>query len=228
MDNRKSAPVHFLNSERTTLAAFFPSLDAALAKLPLLTMESPGNPALPLFREAGGPGLLIPTEHGGLGATPLQAVRVQRAIASRSPSLAIAATMHHFSVATLVEMAVAESGSGMEWMVLEGIAAQKLWVASGFAEGRTGSSILSSHMQVKRTNDGLVINGSKKPCSLSASMDLLTASVMLSDDGGRPGGLAVVLIPASTPGIERRPFWASPVLAGAESDEVVLRDVVVP
>jgi alkylation response protein AidB-like acyl-CoA dehydrogenase len=36
------------------------------------------------------------------------------------------------------------------------------------------------------------------------------------------------MIPADTPGLERRPFWKSPILAGAESDEVVLRDVHVP
>jgi alkylation response protein AidB-like acyl-CoA dehydrogenase len=41
-------------------------------------------------------------------------------------------------------------------------------------------------------------------------------------------GLAAAIIPADTPGIECRPFWQSPVLAGAESDEVVLRDVLVP
>jgi alkylation response protein AidB-like acyl-CoA dehydrogenase len=36
------------------------------------------------------------------------------------------------------------------------------------------------------------------------------------------------MFPADTPGIERRPFWKSPILAGAESDEVVLHDVLVP
>jgi hypothetical protein len=55
--------------------------------------------------------------------------------------------MHHFSVATLVEMAASESASGMEWLALEGIARQKLYVASGFAAtasdgpGRTASGI---------------------------------------------------------------------------------------
>jgi alkylation response protein AidB-like acyl-CoA dehydrogenase len=39
--------------------------------------------------------------------------------------------------------------------------------------------------------------------------------------------LLVALIPASTPGIELRPFWNSPMLAGAESEEVVLKDVLV-
>jgi len=41
-------------------------------------------------------------------------------------------------------------------------------------------------------------------------------------------GLAAAIIPADTPGIECRPFWQGPILAGAESDEVILRDVCVP
>ena len=41
-------------------------------------------------------------------------------------------------------------------------------------------------------------------------------------------GLAAVIIPADTPGIERCPFWLSPILSGAESDEVILRNVSVP
>ena len=71
---------------------------------------------------------------------------------------------------------------------------------------------------------GISVRGSKKPCSLSRSMDLLTASVAFESEGG----FGVALIPATSPGIERRPFWNSPVLTGAESDEVILNDVVVP
>jgi alkylation response protein AidB-like acyl-CoA dehydrogenase len=59
-------------------------------------------------------------------------------------------------------------------------------------------------------------------------MDLLTASLVLPGDAGPPGTFAVAIIPAATPGVTRRPFWGSCVLAGAESDEVVLRDVLVP
>jgi len=136
--------------------------------------------------------------------------------------------MHHFSVATIVEMVERNLGSGFEWMLLEGIAKQNLYVASGFAEGRTGTSILASLMKVKRTAEGLIINGSKKPCSLSKSMDLLTTSLITSRRDNGEYELAVATIPADTPGIERRPFWGSGVLAGAESDELVLTDVVVP
>jgi alkylation response protein AidB-like acyl-CoA dehydrogenase len=216
--------VHFLAPERATLNSLLPALDESLRQLSLTAMERPGNPALAVFRHSGGTGLLIPTGFGGLGATPLQAVRVQRAIASRAPSLAVATAMHHFSVATVVELAASAASTRTEWLLLEGVARQKLFVASGFAEGRSGTTILASHFQVTRTSEGLVVRGSKKPCSLSASMDLLTASMHLPEDGD----LAVALIPATAPGLSRRPFWGSCVLAGAESDEVVLDDVLVP
>jgi len=203
-----------------------PSLDAALAGLPLAEMEKPGNPAIRIFRDHGGSGLLIPVKHGGAGATPLDAMRVQFAVGSRAPSLAIATTMHHFSVATIVEMVAMKLGSGFEWMLLEAIAQQKLLVASGFAEGRSGAGIMTSFLRVERTKDGFVVNGSKKPCSLTHSMDLLTASMIVTGRGGEPE-LAVAIIPSETPGLERRPFWTNAILAGAESDEVCLTNVAV-
>lgn len=215
-----------LERERDTLERAIPSLDGALTALSFEEMERPGNPGLPLFRERGGPGLLIPQQYGGFGATPLEAMRVQLAVGSRAPSLAIATTMHHFSVATIVEMVAMKLGSGFEWMLLEAIARQKLLVASGFAEGRSGTSIMASGMRVERAKEGFVLNGSKKPCSLTHSMDLLTASMLVTDAAGTPQ-LAVAILPSQTPGIERHPFWTNPILAGAESDEVRLVNVVV-
>jgi len=187
-------------------------------------MERPGNPSIVTFRQLGGPGLLIPPQVGGRGASPLQAVRVQRAIACRAPSLAVATTMHHFTIATLMQIPQEELGP--EAGLLESIARGNLYVASGFAEGRTGSSIQTSNLSVERRPDGLVLNGSKKPCSLSRSMDLFTFSAPAL--AGMDGDLATAIIAADSPGIERRPFWQSPILAGAESDEVILRDVLIP
>jgi hypothetical protein len=73
--------MNFLKQERATMASILPRLDAALTRLPLLEMEWPGNPSIPTFRQLGGPGLLIPTQLGGRGASPLQALHAQRAIA---------------------------------------------------------------------------------------------------------------------------------------------------
>jgi len=217
-----------LERERATLAEFLPGLDETLAAIPLAELERPGNPCISLFRAAGGPALVIPRDLGGKGATPLQAVRVQRALGSRSPSLAVVATMHNFSIATLVEFGVFgadDSGAA----VLSAIAEDNLFMASGFAEGRSGTHILAATMQARATPDGgYLISGSKKPCSLTYSMDLLSASVMLQNPSGGGSRRAVVLVPADSPGLERRPFWRSSVITGAESDEVILNDVLIP
>lgn len=216
----------FLTAERATLDEFIPGLDLSLQDIAFSERETPKSRAIQLFREAGGPGVLIPRIYAGGGATALQAIRIQRAIGSRAPSLAIASTMHQFSVMTLVELS--RQRKGPELFLLEAIARQRLLVASGFAEGRSGSGILAADMRARRNLSGFVVNGSKKPCSLSRSMDLLTASVTIeTDDASRRPGFAVLLIPAKSNGISYQPFWTSPILAGAESDEVILTDVTV-
>ena len=216
----------FLSVERESLERFLPGLDAHLVGVALPDMEQRGNTCLVTFRKFGGPALLVPQEYGGRGATLLDAVRVQRAVGSRSPSLAVATTMHHFSVASLVELTAA--GNGFEWALLTAIAENSWLLSSGFAEGKPGQHILSPTMQAVAVEGGLRVSGSKKPCSLTWSMDLISASVAVKDPSGGPDRPAIILATADSEGLERRPFWNSWALAGAESDEVELRDVFVP
>ncbi|MHB9756204.1 acyl-CoA dehydrogenase [Streptomyces sp. BYX5S] len=215
-----------MSTARRTCEKFLPGLLAALDEIPLAELERPGNPAIGLFRAHGGPGLVIPQTYSGSGATPLEAVDVTRALGAVAPSLAVATTMHHFSVATLFALADSPQSAGVEWALLEGIVEQRLLVASGFAEGRPGQGILSPTVLARPDGKGYRLSGSKKPCSLSRSMDLLTASAALPNADGT-SDMAVVLVPRQTEGLTVEPFWASGALAGAESDEVRLRDVFV-
>lgn len=215
-----------LENERAALRTYLPGLDEFLCAEPLTDLESAQSKGIAAFRAHRGPALLVPAEHSGSGASALDAVRVQLAIGSRSPSLAVATTMHHFSVASLV--ALSEVSSGMEWMILEGVATNSLLVASGFAEGRPGGAILQPTMLTTMVDGGVRVSGVKRPCSLARSMDLLTASVQVPRLDGNGTQLAVALIPADSEGIEVTPFWSTFALAGAESDQVNLTDVLVP
>jgi alkylation response protein AidB-like acyl-CoA dehydrogenase len=215
-----------LRTERDSLEEFLPGLDKYLSDVPLLELEKPGNGALAVFRELGGPSLLVPAEYDGRGASFIDAVRIQRAIGSRSPSLAVATTMHHFSVASLVELTAA--GNGFEWAMLTAIAENSWLLSSGFAEGKPGQHILAPTMRGVVVDGGVKVSGVKKPCSLTWSMDLMSASVEVTDPRGGPTRMAVVLIPAESDGIVRSPFWQSWALAGAESDQVTLDEVFVP
>jgi alkylation response protein AidB-like acyl-CoA dehydrogenase len=75
---------------------------------------------------------------------------------------------------------------------------------------------------------GITVSGVKKPCSLTWSMNLMSASVAVADPATGTGRMAVVLIPADSAGIHRTPFWQTTALAAAESDQITLTDVFVP
>ncbi|MFE3170591.1 acyl-CoA dehydrogenase family protein [Amycolatopsis sp. NPDC059090] len=215
-----------LRKELAELEAVLPGLAKQLAESSWDDAENAGSGAIEAFRAAGGAGLFIERGLGGRGATLATGVRVQRAIGALCPSLAVASTMHHFSIATL--NALAARGQGLENLLLQAIATDRLLMASGFAEGRTGASILSATVTATRDGTDYLVTGSKKPCSLAKSMSMLSASARTVDSGGRQTGLAVVLVPADSPGVSVRKFWRAPVLAGAQSEEVVLESVRVP
>jgi alkylation response protein AidB-like acyl-CoA dehydrogenase len=218
--------LEYLAEDRRILEECLPGLDAQLASIPLAETEARGSPVIELFRSMGGPGLVVPRDLKGQGASPSTAIRLQRAIGSRSPSLAVATTMHHFSTATLIELHRAEGG--FEWLLLQAIAEQGRLLASGFAEGVHGQGVFSPTMRARRVNGKLLVSGTKKPCSLARSMDVLTASVVLpSEASDAEPEFAVALVAAGSPGLEVTDFWGSPVLAGAQSEAVTLTDVPV-
>ncbi|MFD8102192.1 acyl-CoA dehydrogenase [Nocardia fluminea] len=129
-------------------------------------------------------------------------------------------------MATVFTLADSIRSSGLEWALLEGIADQNLLVASAFSEGEPGRGVLSPKVTGKSTEGGILVSGSKRPCSIARSMDLLSASAVITDEDGAHRTV-VLLLPANSPGISVHPFWRSNVLAGAESDEVRLNDVFV-
>jgi isobutylamine N-monooxygenase len=216
-----------LDEARNVCEHYHPGMCAALADTSLAEREAPGGPVIGIFRKFGGPRLLVPTEYGGAGVDALSAARIVRAMSSYSPSLGAATTMHHYTVATLFSLAkTAGRLTAAQHDLLAEIASANLIVASGWAEGKPGANIVVPAATARVTDGGYLVNGAKKPCSLSRSMDLLTASAAVPVDG--TPALALLLIPATSPGITVHKFWMSDVLAGAESDEVRLTDVFVP
>ncbi|MFI9505228.1 acyl-CoA dehydrogenase [Nocardia sp. NPDC052566] len=205
-------------TEHETAERFVPGLDARLREVPLETLESTESPGLSIFREAGGTGLLIGKEAGGLGATLLEAAHIHRLLGSRSPSLAVAVNMHSCTVAAIPPGPAAEALLGM-------VAQGGLYLASAFAEGVPSASVIAPKLRGERIAGGWRLNGSKKPCSLARSMDILTASVLLRPDGAETEELALAVIPAAAPGIEVRPLGNGLVFPGSETEEVVLTDV---
>ncbi|MFC7844951.1 acyl-CoA dehydrogenase family protein [Streptomyces sp. NPDC001046] len=217
-----------LDLARSVCERFHPGLLKELEQIAYTDREQPGSPVIDLFRIHGGVGLLIPQEYGGHGADALDALRVQLALGAVSPSLAAAVSMHHFTVAMLYSLAVKAGRLTDEQTALLGrVVPDQQVMASGWAEGRTAQNILKPAVTARPVRGGFLLTGAKKPCSLSRSMSLLTASVAIHGDDGEPE-LALALVPADAPGLSVHPYWGNDLLAGAESDEVRLEDVFVP
>ena len=82
-----------------------PELGGKLEALGLMAAEDPATGVVELWKEHDGPRLTAPTDLGGLGATCVETVELQRGIGYLSPSLAAASTMHYLSVAGLADFA---------------------------------------------------------------------------------------------------------------------------
>jgi alkylation response protein AidB-like acyl-CoA dehydrogenase len=216
-----------LDTARDACERYHPGLLVKLEGMSLTDREKTDSAVVEAYRACAGPALLVPAGYGGLEAGPLDAVRVQRALASLSPSLGVATVMHHFTVAMLFSLSrTADRLTPAQLKMLTAVAGDGLLLASGWAEGRSDQNILLPAVTAERFAGGYRVNGVKKPCSLSRSMNVLTASVAI-EDGGRQS-LALLLIPADSPGISVVPFWNTPVLAATQSHEVRLTDVEVP
>lgn len=201
-----------------------PGLLACLSSHSLLAIEEDSSIGIEAFKKAGAPGLLVPEAHGGAGATALDALRFTVCLGSVAPSLAVAATMHNYAVASMRNFEAAFRG--LDWAIMDAVAHEDLLVGSGGAEGRSGAGQLAPKTTARRRGDEWIVNGSKKPCSLSRSMDLFSASVLLIEPD-RPERFGLIVVPRASEGIEIRSFWQSPVLRATESDEVVLKDVAI-
>jgi len=213
-----------LDKERQSLECFAPGVDAYLAGIPLQQLESGEVDLAGIIRKYRMASFLVPRHLGGQGLSAVEAARVQRAIGARSPSLAIMLTMHGFTCGFLAVSRLYES---VGEKLLRTIADHQLLLASGFAEGRSGAGVFESTLYAVKTSGGYVLNGSKKPCSLSRSLDVLTAGVAVRyADGQVETGLA--MIPRGAPGLSQKLFWNSPILYAAENHEVVFKDVFVP
>ncbi|BET95950.1 hypothetical protein [Xenorhabdus taiwanensis] len=211
--------MNFMKRERETLERLLPGLDEKLAQTSLDILESKESPALNWFRQSGGTSLLISKALGGREVSVLDMLRIQRALGSRSPSLALATNMHTCSVVAIPKCEASD-------FILRSIAQNNLFIASGFAEGKVGTSIQKPAIEVERIPKGLRLNGYKRPCSLARTMDIFTASALISEKNGE-NKFAIVTVPANTAGITVKPFGNQNFLAGAENMEVHLENVII-
>lgn len=213
----------FVTDARARLDGVAGGLYAALAATPAMEYEQEAGTVFALLKETRATAMLVPSACGGRGVSAADAVRFQVALGSLAPSAAIATTMHHYKIAALGR--VADSGDERAHTILEDIARGAKLVASGGAESTPGRDLRSLGSRAVRDSGGYRVTGLKRPCSLSISMDVMSLMVELRAPDGSPEGYAQVFADARSEGLEREPFWRSPVFLAAESHAVRLSEV---
>ncbi|MFF6887119.1 hypothetical protein ACFY9F_28495 [Streptomyces sp. NPDC012421] len=215
-----------LPDARERLDGVADGLHAALTAGTPEEYERDAGPVFALLKRTRATTMLVPAECGGKGMTAEAAVRFQVALGRSAPSAAIATTMHHYKIAALGQ--VAAGGDEGARTILRGIARDARLIASGGAESAPGRDLRNLGSQAVRDASGYRVSGLKRPCSLSGSMDVLSLMVELRAPDGSPEGFAQAFVEAAAEGVEREPFWRSPLFLAAESHAVRLSDVRVP
>lgn len=210
---------------RSVTEARLPGLIAALEARGRMALEKADSSELcELFRSYKAAGLIIPETYGGLGASPRETVEILRAVGALCPSLAVMMTMHHHTIATIVQLGGLIPAADE---LLYGICQDQLLIASAFAEGKVGAEIFNTSVKVTPVEGGYLLRGTKKPCTMSHNMDVIVVGVAReNDDGSITQGFAVVFNDGN--GVSRERFWNTPVLQAADSNALVFEDVFVP
>lgn len=215
----------FLDEERSVAFELVPHMASALEAASLLELERGESHRLAnMFRTIGQPGLAVATTLAGGGVSAISLAQLHTWVGAHCPSLAVMMTMHHHTVAGV--MAASSFLPDIQGL-LSAVARDNLLVASGFAEGRAHADILESTMAVEKTAHGYVVNGSKKPCTMTHHFDAITFGVNYIDpDGQTHLGIGVGF--AGDSSIERKKFWSVPHLQAADSHEVMFNNLLVP
>lgn len=214
-----------MHSAVSATEKYLPGLLATLESRGLMALEQADPSEIcELFRGFRAAGLIIPQSYGGLGATPSETVEILRAIGSRCPSLAVMMTMHHHTIATIVQLGgLIPAADELLW----GISQNQLLIASAFAEGKPGAEIFNTSVKARAVEGGFVLDGVKKPCTMSHHMDVIVVGVACEQDNGSVSqGFAVVFADGSN--VSREPFWNATVLRASDSHALVFNGVFVP
>lgn len=210
--------------EKQLLRKSLPRLADLLADCDLLQTEAIGAETLTgWFRDYGSPGFLVPRELGGKSKRLADLAPVCSAVAAACPSLAVIMLMHHHTVGAFCfdDIPVPRARS-----LLESVAGQPWLVGSAFAESRKGVDLLDSSVICTRSGDGFLLNGSKKPCTMSHHADVFLVGVTTGDGPDRNRGLAFV--ERSDSRIETERFWTQSALASTDSECVRFVDTWIP
>jgi alkylation response protein AidB-like acyl-CoA dehydrogenase len=186
---------------------------------------------VPLYKDAGLPGIGVPKKYGGGGADIWTLARISYELAKGDPACALAFNMHQVMVGILKGLMSEEQQEN--W--LSRIAADQLLLCGAFSEERAGFSGLADMTAVP--SDGqFKINGRKVWATLSEAADLATFNATVTDEDGsipqdhmqRMARERVFICDKDNPGISIIRTWDTHGMRATGTQTMAFDDAIVP
>ncbi|GAA3032610.1 acyl-CoA dehydrogenase family protein [Actinokineospora globicatena] len=166
-------------------------------------------------------GLLIPSEHGGVGADMVGYALAIAELAEACGSTALILAMHCGATRLL-----AAAGDETSREVLTGVLTRGELISWGFSEPGTGGNILNPRLRAVPHEGGFGLIGTKAFCTGAGHVD----HYLVNTNSGEPDfrrAQSMFLLPADTPGLTVKETWDAMGMR-ANSANTVLLDCSVP
>lgn len=168
-------------------------------------------------------GMSIPEEHGGLGLTMEEEVRVAFELGYASPAFR--------------SVIGTNNGIGSQGIIADGTEAQKQYwlprmatgeVIGSFAltEPDVGSDAGAVKTTARRDGDHYILNGTKRYITNAPVADVFT--VMARTGGPGPAGVTAFLVPKDSPGLSLGPIDRKMGQRGTRTSDVIFDDCRIP
>lgn len=177
------------------------------------------------LKETGYTALVIPAEHGGLGADLVDFCLCQERLAQGCGATALAINMHLFGLGSMVERGDIIRPQTQQF--LQAVGRDRHIIGGGITEPETGGNWGLFVSRAVKEGDSYVLNGRKVFTSLAPVIDLFMVMVTVQDpDAGLLGG--TFLVPKGTPGVQVVETWNAMGMRATASHDLVITDCRVP
>jgi alkylation response protein AidB-like acyl-CoA dehydrogenase len=187
------------------------------------------------MRKAGLMGLMVPENHGGMGADFFQYTQAAGRLAQRDGSTAVTFNMHNIIIATLAEVdekaLVGRLGKLMadfrSWVFAEALSG-KVFAAS-LTEPGAGFHPKSLTTTYERVDGGYMLNGKKSFVSLSEYADYYVVAAVAEETlGSGEPRVSWLVVANDDPGVRFERIWDTLGMRATVSNNLYLENVFVP
>jgi alkylation response protein AidB-like acyl-CoA dehydrogenase len=187
------------------------------------------------LKDAGLLALVVPRDHGGLGADFLTYTMALEQIAAGHASTGLTFNMHNIAAGSLAEVDTTgiegRRGRAMnafrEWAFDQMVTHRRVF-ASANSEPGIGAHFSAIRSSYRRVDGGFVLNGSKLFVSMAGFADWYVVVARREDSDGAIPELSFFVVGLDDPGVRIEKVWDPLGMRATTSDNMYFTDVFVP